>query len=276
MTRRKPTPRELLLTDLRVVIAELLDDYGTRELVTSTAIPRLANAIATGERIPSKATHTTSGEGLLVQLAHAAGQRPTRDEYDEPRDTPWLLEAGPARGTRYGADTGSHSKPGSRPPMSLDALDTLTTITADVMQLRREADKTAGMPDRIIALHRDLRGEFRHLVWLLETARDGHPLLTDAWGRRIYRAACSWSADARVALSYLAPIVTLQVPCPDCGGELRVRADATSDVWCAGAWTVAGPALEHRPWPVTYPHGASWPRITWIDLLNAKQTGTSA
>lgn len=270
MTRRKPTQRELLITDLATVVDELFDRYRTHELVPGTAIPSLARDAANGQRIPAKTQHVNVDDGLLVQLAHAAGVRPTRDEYNEPRSTLWLLEPGPARGTRYGADTGGHTKPGSRPPMSLDALDTLTHITSGITTLRREADKAAGASARLVAMRRTPRDEFRHMTWLLTTARDGQPLLTDTWARRIYRSACAWHADARVALSYLAPVATLQVPCPECGGELKVRADATSDVWCAGAWTVEGPPLEGRSWPVTYPHRATWPRITWIDLLNAK------
>jgi hypothetical protein len=52
--------------------------------------------------------------------------------------------------------------------------------------------------------------------------------------RRIVRRLGALVTTARIALDYDAPIVTLRdVYCPQCGGDLRVRSDASSAVWCA-------------------------------------------
>lgn len=271
-----PTPgcpvcrRALTLLDIGVVIDELLHQVDTREKVDPAAIPSYRPP-TDGRPTPKRIDHRTHADGLLTQLEHAAGQRPIRGIHPEPTASPGLLEAGPTRGPRYGADVTSHSKPGSRPPTSLAALETLTSIETAAVHLRRAADSTAGITT--LARGRGIRGELQHLIWLLSTThRGGRPLLGDHWADRIYRELCSWASDARVTLSYLAPVVTLQVVCPDCGGELKVRQDATSDVWCIGRRTVEGPALEDEPWPVTYRCGAVWPRITWIQLLGTARS----
>ena len=286
MTTHSRATRAQTLTDLGVVVSELLDQVTTRTRVLATAVPSKA-----GKRTPKRVEHQTTAPGLYVQLEQAAGVRPMRPRPDvDTARTSFLdtarrlgaseLEArrmvagygvrrtalgdsGPTSSPRYGADITSHAKPGSRPPMSLDAIDLLARIDTDVVALRRRADKAAGIPtlDRT----RGFRGEIRHLTWLLSEP----DLLPDAWPITVYRAARSWAADARVALSYLAPMMTLNVVCPDCGGELRVRADATSDVWCLGI--LEGPVLEDDDFPLRC--GAVWPRLLWITLLDqAKQT----
>ncbi|OLT24372.1 hypothetical protein BJF79_13600 [Actinomadura sp. CNU-125] len=83
---------------------------------------------------------------------------------------------------------------------------------------------------------------------------------------------------ARIAADYDAPMVPLRdVYCPDCGGPLKVRADASSAVWCDGWVPVHGPAAADDPdWPADSEEwgpvgqarcGASWPRGSWVRLL---------
>jgi hypothetical protein len=93
-------------------------------------------------------------------------------------------------------------------------------------------------------------------------------LADDRTGRWIAGRLQSMVRRARVAASYDAPIKVLRdVYCPDCGGEMRVRADASSAVWCAGSWTVEGPALSGDRWPLVERCSATWPRGAWVALL---------
>lgn len=75
---------------------------------------------------------------------------------------------------------------------------------------------------------------------------------------------------ARVAAAYDAPVVALRdVYCPDCGGPLKVRADASSAVWCAGMLDVEGPPLEGGAQPIGQQRcPRSWPRGGWVQLLD--------
>jgi hypothetical protein len=93
-------------------------------------------------------------------------------------------------------------------------------------------------------------------------------------GRRIAARLRGLVARARIAAGYDAPIVPLRdVYCPLCGGELRVRADASSSVWCAGMVPVAGPALEGEEWPIGWARcAARWPRGSWVKLLEDATT----
>lgn len=108
-----------------------------------------------------------------------------------------------------------------------------------------------------------------------ELADDGHTgslvdvaLADEDTGRRIAARLRSLVSRARVAAGYDAPIVPLRdMYCVYCGGQLRVRADASSAVWCVGRITVHGPAAAGDPWPVTYPCGARWERWSWVNLL---------
>ena len=81
---------------------------------------------------------------------------------------------------------------------------------------------------------------------------------------------------ARIAADYDAPIVTLRdIHCPECGGEMRVRTDASSDVWCAGRWTVEGPAEPGERYPVMQVCGARWPRYDWVNILAEQEQAAS-
>lgn len=89
------------------------------------------------------------------------------------------------------------------------------------------------------------------------------------------RLVRSWVSTCRIHLGYDAPIVRLKdLVCGSCGGDLHVRADASTAVWCAGhpAAHVHGPGLPGTEWgPVEYPAepgcGERYPRGSWIRLL---------
>jgi hypothetical protein len=88
-------------------------------------------------------------------------------------------------------------------------------------------------------------------------------------GQRIARRLRALVSQARIELGYDAPIVTLRdVYCPLCGGEMRVRVDASSAVWCAGMVPLVGPARKGELMPIGYvPCGARWERRSWVWLL---------
>jgi hypothetical protein len=87
-------------------------------------------------------------------------------------------------------------------------------------------------------------------------------------GYRIVARLRAVVSHARIVLHYDAPVVPLRdVYCPECGGSMHVRADASSAVWCAGAWVVEGPARDGESWPVRVRCGATWPRGSWVKLL---------
>lgn len=89
-----------------------------------------------------------------------------------------------------------------------------------------------------------------------------------AAGDRILRRLRALLSHARIAADYDAPIVPLRdICCPECGGEMRVRADASSAVWCAGRWVVEGAAARGEVWPVVARCGAKWPQGSWVAIL---------
>ncbi|HEY9408902.1 MAG TPA: hypothetical protein VIP77_04915 [Jiangellaceae bacterium] len=98
------------------------------------------------------------------------------------------------------------------------------------------------------------------------------------------------TSRARIAADYDAPPKPLQdMHCRYCKGQLWVRADASSAVWCAGWLPIQGPARADDPdWPAGSETwgpigwarcGATWPRGSWVALLaeaereEAKQEG---
>jgi hypothetical protein len=150
----------------------------------------------------------------------------------------------------------------SRPPAT-EALELLDAIDAGARRLCVELRSAARQqPGRRV----DTAAALRELVGLVS-------LVDEATARSALARVRSWVLAARVLLRYDAPIVALRdVVCRACGGELRVRADASSDVWCAAHISVEGPAYEGEPWPVTYPCGQRYPRWQWIELLEGPRT----
>lgn len=131
-----------------------------------------------------------------------------------------------------------------------------------------------GIRADLAALGRDLaeRGWKPGEVTLVDIA-----LRDQGEGRWIVGRLRGMVTNARIAADYDAPIVPLRdVYCPECGGQLRVRKDASSGVWCAGvrdaegrrvgARWIAGPAVEGQPWPIPV-CDATWPRGAWVALL---------
>jgi len=83
----------------------------------------------------------------------------------------------------------------------------------------------------------------------------------DGTGEQITATLRRLVTRARIAAAYDAPITALRdVVCPECGGALLVRADASSAVWCGGTDDAE-------------PCGARWPRGAWVDLLEAVTRG---
>lgn len=122
----------------------------------------------------------------------------------------------------------------------------------------------------------------RTIADLAEQARDaGHTgtlidaaLADEQLGWRIVSRLRAVVSHARIVLGYDAPKIRLPaVYCPDCGGEMWVRADASSAVWCVGTWVVEGPARRGEPWPVEERCGATWPRGSWVKLLEEATAG---
>jgi hypothetical protein len=93
-------------------------------------------------------------------------------------------------------------------------------------------------------------------------------------GERIAARLRSLVSRARIAAGYDAPMVTLRdVYCPECGGPMHVRKDASSAVWCSGVVRVEGPATVDGPWPMWERCGATWPRGSWVKLLEEATAG---
>lgn len=149
----------------------------------------------------------------------------------------------------------------SRPPTT-EATWLLMDIEASARRLYGQLLAATGTPRARSGLGEILR----HLVAL---ALD----VDDRAAARAVAAARSWVSAARLITGYDAPVVRLRdIGCPTCGGDLHVRSDASTDVWCTGRQIIHGPALEGEPWPVEHPCGLTYPRATWLDLFATNET----
>lgn len=218
-------------------VRALLDELYT-EVTTHEQVPRYRRVRRGGGRevaVIDFAVHRTRAPGLLTQLGIHDGHGAA-----VPSGSP-------------GWDDDGALSPMSRSG-SPEAAEPVTDAWHVADEIRRDLD----------ALAAELRAE-GHAGTLVDIA-----LGDERTGRRIARRLRSLAARARIAASYDAPVVPLRdVCCPECGGQLRVRADASSAVWCAGEWTVQGPAERGDPWPVRARCGATWPRGSWVKLLEA-------
>jgi hypothetical protein len=283
-TEDPPTPAQ----EVARLLAELHDAVETREKV-----PRYRAVRRSRDReilVLDWAVHHTREPGLLAQLgtvAHQTDQAPVdvyrwvrdpddpcRRDYDDERDNrqcphgrrvyvrteqrpiPGVVTAGAAvhsGSPGWDADgalaplTG-RSKPDAAEPIS-DAWHVGQEITTDLDNLAAELAAEG------------------HQGTLVDVA-----LADEETGRRIASRLRAFVARARVAAGYDAPVVTLRDRyCPMCSGPLRVRADASSAVWCGGMLAVHGPPTADDPdrVPLAWaPCGARWPRGGWVALLD--------
>jgi hypothetical protein len=296
------TPREVDVESLMLVIAELVDRYETSERHTwrpTRQTPGYDRKVRGRDGKPrwekplpktaQRRVHRTREPGLLEQLRRGPGRRRAVSKppgfgydpglgYQQTVDaTALVTDMAPTPGR---SDVGGgHTKPTSTPPAGLDAIETLIDITVAIAhtrgRLRMACGRGRGRVEPAPVMLRDLAD------MVVRKDGDGQWLVPDRQVRRLLGEARSWASTARLALRYDAPVVVLKDRhCADgpggrgCGGQLKVRADASSDVWCAGipGRVREGPALEGEPWPIPDRGcGARWTRVTWIDLLDQGQ-----
>lgn len=157
-----------------------------------------------------------------------------------------------------GDSTGRSGKPTSRPPAaaSIAAVDLLAHIESGVWQ--HDADLRDAL-DAHLNYDRTWTQALSALPGLANRLPNAeqHPLAAC-----LARAVRSWRNTARVHLGHIAPMATLEAPCPYCKEQsLIVRSDASSDVVC----TTAGCEDERGEQP-------RWTRQTWTLLLTGRNT----
>ncbi|WP_435111912.1 DUF7341 domain-containing protein [Nocardiopsis synnemataformans] len=162
-------------------------------------------------------------------------------------------------------ETSARTAPESTPPGPLAALELLATIRGEANTLAARARAALGYD--VAPRRQRSEAALRGLVSLAVHLGEDSEL-----AQEMVRALARLRAIARVLLAYDAPTTFLRdVVCPECGGRLRVAADASTDVRCAGG-EVAGPARPGEPWPVRAPGcGAVWRRWQWADLLSSEE-----
>jgi hypothetical protein len=250
----------------KAVLAELRDlsvefDHGLpipASIPASTAPWRARSLLSEFQQILTQqvalqTAHTTTGSGgLLDQLTHPGGRTMTS----------------PAGGERIHA-----SKPGSRPPASLAAVDLLTEIETAVWQ--HDADLRDALNDH----HVDERPWRQALTVLAALCRrlphaETHPLTA-----AVARDVASWRRTCRVLLGYTGGKVLLANDCPVCGQQtLRVSVDMDSDITCTGQVDLCDPtgevlpdrdglALSVRCFDPTDGQPTRWSRTAWVAYL---------
>lgn len=250
--------RAELVEQLSTHIANLLDQVRTDERFTWHPT-RDGAGIPAGKPLPARRRErwTTTEPGLLVQLRLAvpAGQLPGH----------------PPDGTTHA------SAARSRPPGTTLPIETFEDLAAGIEQTVRRLRSLTG---RSRGSRRPVAHMLRELpALLLDVDQKGAYTVTPREAQRAVRDARGWVTTARLAMHYDVPIVDLPWRyCPECGGKLRVRQDASSDVWCCGTGElVIGPANKDEPWPLKH-HGcgAKWPRHSWLTLLDETTTEEAA
>lgn len=251
--------RQGLLDDIATAVDDLIRQVRTTALHVRDKGPGADGRVRAA---PTSETHRTRALGLVVQLKAAVN---------------------PSGGSGWDEDgaltPGRGGKPTSRPPLSVASVDQLAVIQAGTRHWRQRLGGRGRRP----FVH-----ELRGLVGLARTADDQQ--------LRALRADLrSWVRTARISLAYDVPAVDLEdMVCPDCQGVLRVLADASSDVWCAGGpWPRC--VVDYEPAPRqsdgdllnlavvrrgdrqwTPGCGATWPRGQWVLLLEQSElTGTA-
>jgi hypothetical protein len=280
---RKPPAEQI--TEL---LAELHDRVETRE-----AVLRYREVNRGGGRraaVADFAIHRTRRPGLLDQLSTIQATADTapvkvlrweRDEDDpcqhdgEPklcRHGRWVHDRTEQRPVA-GLVTVGAAVPGGSPGWDADgALSALPS--GGSFESEEPIGDAWHVADGIRQGLRDIGKELHDAGWRPPDTLVSIALADEDTGKRIAARLRSLVSRARVAAGYDAPAVPLRdVYCPDCGGSMHVRADASSAVWCAGAWVVEGPARDGEAWPVRVRCGATWPRGSWAKLLAEATTG---
>ncbi|WP_433330042.1 hypothetical protein [Spirillospora sp. CA-294931] len=286
---------------LAELVAELVDEVKTDEPVTRyQQVSRGKGRTIT--TIDPRARHITRDVGLLRQLSAIKNRASTiavkvyrwvPDDGDQCRELchhgHWEFVRTDARPAEHlGAATTGAAVPGGSP--GWDEAGALNP-------LRSMGFESASPATGALELHDDIRRGVDQLRRDLRAAagkswggrKAPEAALTECVGllldvdddtaREAVRRVRAWVSTARIVLGYDAPIVRLRdVVCGECGGELHVRADASTAVWCAGhpATWCYGPGLPGTEWgAVEYPAlegcGERYPRGAWIKLLEQSE-----
>lgn len=138
-----------------------------------------------------------------------------------------------------GEGGGAHGVPASKPPVPLDVLADVIQIEAGILSLENLTRRALG---HVTISERHEQAVTAALAILpdLLCALPAEHAIAEAAGReldRIHRIA------QRVARE-TDPPVTLEEPCPHCGGRLQRGASLADGVWCAGHPRQVGDDLE--------------------------------
>jgi hypothetical protein len=218
------TDRTALLTEAAELARELLDRVRTTDTIDWRPTRHGLN-LPPDRKLPTPHTRrlTTTAPGLLTQLATV--HHTTPDPHTTRKHTPT-----------------------STPPPGTAPLETLDEITHDITRHRQALPVPTTRPHN---RPQTPRTAIRELLGLL-------PTLDDHNAHQTLQALRHWHHTARLALGLDTPTIPLRnITCPTCHhtGTLRIRADATTDIWCTGTH-------NNHPCPTT------WPRHTWAELLN--------
>lgn len=213
--------RQQLLEELADLVNELVGEVRTSERFTRDPLGPWK-----GRTFDQRTGHHLTREaGLLTQLDQAA------------------MPGGGAR-----EDEASPSKPTSRPPVT-GAFELSCDVVVGASKLRRDLRTATG---RTLGRRQHVADDLREIVGLV-------PELDDDTARGVLRQVRKWVTSARVVLKYDVPIAELRdMCCPYCEGPLRVRRDASSEVWCATPNCRDDEGRRH-----------TWPRSMWLFLLDA-------
>jgi hypothetical protein len=297
---RPVDPRQRAIEDLALVTAELLDQFRTVErydwqpsrhgLGLSTERRPNGKYVQPLPKPKRNQRHVLVEPGLLRQVQLGAGRRRAVAKteamgYDPTLGYRGYVDASALVGVEAPIQSATLDSLASRGPGPMAVLEAYVDLVAGIEACRQQMRAAAGKPR---GRRQSPTASLRELTRLLLERKNGRPVLADAWAQRALRRAKSWSSTARLALSYDAPIVEITgTQCSECGGRLLVRADATSDLWCAGVpgraagvWTgehpgrLEGPSLEGDAWPrPDRGCGARWPRHGWLALLEGRSAG---
>lgn len=283
--------------EIRRLLGELHGEIVTREKVPQYRQVRRASDRTVA--VLDWRTHTVREPGLLTQLG-VVHDRPGTVHVERYRwertDCPCdktrtdrcrhdrRVFAGVEEHTVTGVMTSGASIPSGSPGWDADgALTPLLGGTPDPGEPVTDAWHTA---DDIRHELDDLGRELREAGWKPPATLVTIALEDKATGEWIVARLRALVGRARVAADYDAPAVPLRdVCCPECGGQLRVRKDASSAVWCVGRRDregrrvgprfLAGPALPGEPWPIPV-CDATWPRGAWVSLLAEREAEVQA